>query len=62
VHVEEVPEAVGGITRLLSIQRKLFADYLVTGDKRALDLAAGAIPNLTKTEKVAAFADYVHSL
>jgi alpha-galactosidase/6-phospho-beta-glucosidase family protein len=60
--VGEVPEWLGGTTRLLALQRKLHAEYLISGSKDSLVQALLTLPTVAPINVLMEYADVVHSL
>jgi len=60
--VGEVPEWLGGTTRLLALQRKLHAEYLISGSKDSLVQALLTLPTVAPVNVLMEYADVVHSL
>jgi len=60
--VGELPEWLGGITRLLAIQRRMMADYLVNPSLELLKQSLSVIPILAPTERHLRFADVLHDI
>jgi alpha-galactosidase/6-phospho-beta-glucosidase family protein len=57
-----LPEHLAGTTRLLAIQRKLEADYLLDGRKETLLRALMTVPTIAPVDTFLAFADELHAL
>lgn len=58
--VGELPEWLGGITRLLGIQRRMIADYLINPSLELLKQSLSVIPILAPTERHLRFAEVIH--
>jgi len=60
--VGELPEWLGGITRLLGIQRRIIADYLINPSLELLKQSLSVLPILAPTERHLRFAEVVHRI
>jgi len=60
--VGELPEWLGGTTRLLAVQRRALARYLLSGDRDTLHQALLTLPTIRRIDALAAFADEVHNI
>ncbi len=58
--VGELPEWLGGYTKLLAIQRSLLIDYLLNPDFKLLKRALSVFPMIEETEKLISFAKLIH--
>lgn len=61
-NVGELPEWLGGITRLLAIQRRLMAEYLANPSLDLLKRSLSALPILVSVEKHLKFAETLHNI
>ncbi|MGB9596881.1 MAG: hypothetical protein ACPL7B_11425 [Candidatus Poribacteria bacterium] len=61
-NVGELPEWLGGITRLLAIQRRLMAEYLINPSLDLLRRSLSALPILASVEKHLRFTETLHSI
>jgi len=62
VKIGPIPDWLCSITRLLSIQRKLVTDYIISNDKNILKEAVHVIPNLATAENLIKFVDKLHQM
>lgn len=60
--VGELPEWLGGTTRLLAVQRRELARYLLNGDRDTLRQALLTLPTIRRIDVLSAFADEVHRI
>jgi alpha-galactosidase/6-phospho-beta-glucosidase family protein len=56
----ELPEWLGGVTRLLAIQRRLIIDYLIDGELRTLERALAVLPMYGTAQQLRALAEALH--
>ncbi len=57
-----LPECLGGITRLLALQRRRHADYLLDGRRETLVEALFTYPAVSSIDSLRRYADEVHAL
>ncbi|MDA1192225.1 MAG: hypothetical protein O3A46_11160 [Candidatus Poribacteria bacterium] len=57
----DIPESVGGITRLLAMQRHLEADWLLDGKRDTLLAALMTVPNVASVKTMVEYADELAS-
>lgn len=55
-----LPEWLGGVTRLLAIQRRLIIDYLAQGELRTLKQALAVLPMYSTVQQLDALAETLH--
>jgi len=60
--IGEIPEWLGGTTRLLSIQRRLSAEYLLNGLLETLRQSLLTIPTFARIDALMEYAERVHEL
>lgn len=60
--VGELPEWLGGVTRLLAVQRRYAADYLVGGDAATLRQALFTLPTVATVETLESYAREVDEI
>ncbi len=57
----ELPERVGGYTRLLAIQRRLLIDYLADRQLATLKQALAVLPMFGTSQQLHALAEGIHT-
>lgn len=60
--VGELPEWLGGTTRLLAVQRRELARYLLSTDRDAVHQALLTLPTIRRLDVLAKFAEEVHRI
>lgn len=58
--VGTLPEWLGGYTRLLAIQRRLFVDYILERNLSTLKQAFAVLPMFGSSQQLYALAEYIH--
>ncbi len=60
ISMGDLPDWLGGYTKLLAIQRYLIIEYLIEPDLKKLKQALSVLPMLENTENLITFANFMH--